>query len=187
MSTSLYRIDNPRITGIFALPGGAVISLMDWLIAALGTNAVAIALFTEETVPNQAGRLALTGKSNGYTIYQTTGAAFYELIDDTDPTVNGNWRAVTVPQLRNYTSFIKNISWKVREDSSIGNASDFTTYVMNGFMNQVAPTSGAMTTYGVPLVTDTERTFSGHAKHYFLYSASGTNILVDIVFETGAA
>jgi len=89
--------------------------------------------------------------------------------------------------------FLQNISWNIRADqsSSIGRRGGAgSLYYITRFINPstgVQPSgAGYFGTYGVEIADGTERTVSGAAQNLLLYSEAGTNVLIDICFETGA-
>lgn len=60
-------------------------------------------------------------------------------------------------------------------------------YYMNKFAEtQIVPLVARMTTYGVPIAVDTERSVSGCANDIFVYSLSGTSLVLDLIFEPGS-
>lgn len=183
-----FTVQNPRLTCLLNLAADTVLSLKDAIIAALSTETVVSELFADAIAADQTARLLLTELTDHFTVYQTDTTTFYLLTAGADPTDNDNWTALAAAEnVRALNSFLKNISWKIKIDSSVGNETGGgDLYIMNKF-NEAggAPLSGRMTTYGVPISAGTERTCSGYSDNTYLYSLAGTTLVLDLVFEPG--
>lgn len=182
-----YNLDTQRLTFQAALTANTVTSLRSLITSFCQDSTNASLLFVENTAANAGARRALYTPSTGVLgtlVYQSSDSTFWEITDVAALNIadDKGWTSVTTAQANNIQSFLAYIFKSVGKDSSIGNAGANATYVMNGFLNGIAPSSTAMTTYGVPLAPGTERTCSGDLKHYYIYSLSGTTVRFDIIF-----
>lgn len=183
-----FTAGNPRLTMIIALAADTVLSLKDAIIAALSTETAVSELFADAIAADQTARLLLTETTPGFVAYQTDNTTFYLLTTGADPTDNDNWTALaSEDNVRALHSFLNNLSWKIKADSSIGNETGGgALYIMNKFNETGAvPLSARLTGYGVPIAAGTERTCSGYADNLYVYSLPGTNLVIDLVFEPG--
>lgn len=184
-----FSVARPRLVATLPLAAATVLSLKAAIIAALSTNNAVRDLFADAVVADQAARLASTETTPGYVVYQTDTTTFYLLTTGADPTVNGNWTALAAAaNVRALHSFLRRVSWNIARDSSIGNlVGGNAMYYMNKFAEtQIVPLVARMTTYGVPIAVDTERSVSGCANDIFVYSLSGTSLVLDLIFEPGS-
>lgn len=183
-----FTNQNPRLIATLALAADTVLSLKDAIIAALSAATAVRDLFADAIAADEAARLLLTEVTTGFTVYQTDNTTFYLLTNGADPTVADNWTALdAADNVRALHSFLNNISWKIKLDSSIGNETGGgDLYLMTKFSEVGAvPDSAIITAYGVEIAVGTERTCSGYASHCYVYSLAGTNLVLDIVFEPG--
>jgi hypothetical protein len=87
--------------------------------------------------------------------------------------------------------FLGNISWNIKEPSSIGRSGGtgtltYITKFLNASDGTLPEDPNYYTDNGVEILDGTERTVTGHAETVILYSELGTNVLVDLIFEPGA-
>lgn len=184
-----FTIDNPRLIATLPLVADTVMSLKDAIVTALSVSTAVRDLFADAVAADQAARLALTETTPGYVVYQTDNTTFYLLTRGANPAVAGNWTALAAAaNVRALKSFLNNISWKIKVDSSVGNAAGGgDLYLMTKFSETgVVPTSAIVTAYGVELAAGVERTCSGYADNCYVYSLAGTDLVLDIVFEPGS-
>jgi len=195
-----FTFDNPRVLMKINMAAGTIYTLKSLILASIQEVAFASSMFVDDRVADQAARFALAvpdaeyTRSDGYIVYQVDNTTFYRLVDTANIDNADGWDELTGPeQTITYQKFVSNLSWKVKLDSSIKNDAAGTDMYLLGRTSSADPNatagqqpdSGAIEAYGVLLAADEERTFSGHSDNLWLYSAGGTSLILDLVFEPG--
>lgn len=181
-----FSVANPRLTFLVTLAADTVLSLKSAIETFLDDDTIVSELFCDAITADNAAMVLLTPGHIGYTVYNTAAAKFYSWNGE-DATVLANWIELAGrDNVRAKASFLKALSGTMKLDSSVGNAGAGNLYLMNKFINSDSvPLKGRLTTYGIPIAVNTERSCSGFWDDYYVYSLAGTKILLDVVMEVG--